>query len=465
MHAVRRPETTSPTASQGYRLSFGPESLWYLDKLTPHGAVYNVPFLSRLVGKLNVGAFERALNALIERQTVLRTVFIVSRGAPLALLVKKRLVDFKKFDLRGLPQAQREPEARRLARQEAGRKFDLARDAMLRAFLFRLDEDEYFFLFVTHHIVFELGSLAILHGDLSAFYNAFMNGTPPALPPLTFRDCDFAGWQRMTLAGERLERLNNYWRQQLTGAPTVTIPLDFPRPSAHTYRGVRHFFNMPSELCAETVAVCRELGTTPYRGLLAVFYALLWCYSGQTDLCVGSPFSSRCPGIENTIGFFANTIVLRTDVSGNPTFRDVVKKLDRIVLRGMANSELSFEKIVEAVQPSRDPSRTPLFQISFRGRTQPYARLQLDGIVAEQPEFIDNGTAKFDLALEVEVTTGKACFVEYCTDLFREEKIVQIEEDYLNLLRDSISHRDTPLSEICAASAIRDRSDAKRRHR
>ena len=447
----------SPAPKQGHKLSFGPESLWYLDKLTPHSPVYNVPFLSRLTGDLRVIVLEKALNALVDRQPVLRTVFLPSRGAPTAIVLKKRPADLKQLDLRNLPHRQRETEARRLARLEAARKFDLKRDAMLRTFLFRLSEDDYFFLFVTHHIVFELGSLAILHRDLSAFYNAFLTGTAPDLPAVTFHDSDFSIWQRNYLSGDRLELLKNFWIQQLRGTAQVNLPLDFPRPPAHTHRGARHFFDISPQLCANVVASCRNLGTTPYRGMLAAFYVFLWCYSGVTDLCVGSPFASRCPGIANTVGFFANTIVLRADLSGDPSFRELVKKVDWTVLRGLMSSELSFEKIVEAVQPPRDASRTPLFQTSFRGRTEPYARLRLNNVTAEQPEFIDNGTSKFDFAMEVEITTGKACFVEYCSDLFREETILQMEEDYLALLSDLIAHCDIPLSQIASAHLIRNR--------
>jgi hypothetical protein len=446
-----------PSPEQGYRLAFGPESLWYLDKLTLQSPVYNVPFLSRLSGTLDIIAFEKALNALVERQAVLRTVFLPSGGAPLAFPLKKRRVHLQQVDLRHMPEPQREVEARRAAREEAARRFDLTHDAMMRTFLYKLSDQEHLFLFVTHHIVFELGSLAILHRDLSAFYNALLTGKPPELASLTFQDRDFAVWQRSNLQGERLERLNKFWEQQLKDAPTVELPLDFPRPRTHTHRGVRHFFNMPPELCAKTIAFSRGLGTTPYRALLAAFYIFLHCYSGQTDISVGSPLASRCPGIENTIGFFANTLVLRADLSAYPTFRELIKKVDRIALRAIANSDLSFEKIVEAVQPPRDPSRTPLFQISFRGRTQPYAPLQLQKVVADQPEFIDNGTAKFDLAFEVEITTGKACFVEYCTDLFKEGTIIRMENDFQNLLLELTNHADTRLSELNVVAKISQR--------
>jgi hypothetical protein len=438
-------------------LSCGPESMWYLHRLAPHSPVYNVPFLSRLCGRLDTIAFQKALNALVERQEVLRTVFLASRGTPAPFVVKKRILDLKQVDLRHLPEAQRELEARRLARQEAERPFNLTRDPMLRPFLVRLSEEEHMFLFVTHHIVFELGSLAVLHRDLSSFYSAFVLGRVPQLPELTFQESEFALWQRRTLQGERLEALSKYWKQQLSGAPMVQLPLDYPRPRSHTHRGTRRFFDISPMLPSAANAFFRSAGTTPYRGLLAAFNIFLHCYSGLTDISVGSPFASRCSGIENTIGFFANTLVLRTDIGGDPTFRGVVRNVDRVVLRAIANSDLSFEKIVEAVQPSRDPSRTPLFQISFRSRTQPYASLQLHGVSSAAPEFLDNGTAKFDLALELESSTGKACFIEYCTDLFKEHTIIQMENDFQNLLRELIAEPDARLSKLKVAAAISQR--------
>ena len=437
-------------------LSYGPESMWYLHRLTPNSPAYNVPFLSRLCGRLDAAALQRALNALVERQEVLRTVFLASRGTPVPFVLKKRPVDLKHVDLRDLPESQRELEARRLARQEAERPFNLTRDPMLRPFLFQLADEEHMFLFVTHHIVFELGSLAILYRDLAAFYNAFLLGQLPQLPELAFQESEFALWQRRTLQGERLEALSKYWKQQLTGAPVVGLPLDFPRPPVYTHRGIRRFFAMSPELISAANAFFLSAGTTPYRGLLAAFNIFLHCYSGMSDICVGSPFASRCSGIENTIGFFANTLVLRTDLSGDPTFRGVVRKVDRVVLRAIANSDLSFGKIVEAVQPLRDPSRTPLFQISFRGRSA-YDSLQLNGLTAGAPEFLDNGTAKFDLALELEIFTGKACFIEYCTDLFKEQTIIQMENDFQSLLRGLIAEPEVSLSQVKVAAEISER--------
>ncbi|MBV9480941.1 MAG: hypothetical protein JO249_09330 [Acidobacteria bacterium] len=422
--------------------------MWYLDRLTPNSPVYNVPFLCRLRGKLDVSAFRKSLDALVDRQEVLRSQFLPLAGCPVSFVLHKRPVGLKEVELGFLPDWQQEAEVQRRAKEEAMRPFNLARDPLLRAFLYRLAEQEYRFLFVTHHIIFELGSLAILYRDLSCFYNAFVSAGSAQLPDLTFHASDFARWQRKVLEGEHLEKLNRYWRRQLSGAPTLDLPLDFPRPRIHTHRGIRYFFEMAPELVSQANLFFRHTGTTPYRGLLAAFYIFLHCYSGLTDISVGSPFASRCPGIENTIGFFANTLVLRIDLSGDPNFRDIIKKVDRTVLRAMANSDLSFEKIVEAVQPPRDPSRTPLFQISFRGRTQPYSSLQLSRIAADSPEFLDNGTAKFDLALELEASTGKACFFEYCSDLFKPQTIREMKDNFEALLGALIAEPNLPLTTV-----------------
>lgn len=442
-------------------LSFASESLWYLERLTPNSPVYNVPFLCRLRGRLDVEAFGKALNALVDRQAVLRTVFLASKGSPVPYVVKKRPVELKSVDLRQLPDCDREAEARRLARQEAVRPFNLSRDPMFRPFLYRLGEEECLFLFVTHHIVFELGSLAVLYRDIDYFYNAFVSGRTPHPPEMAFDESDFALWQRQTLVGERLEQLSKYWRERLKGAPLLELPLDFPRPRVHSHRGVRRFFTFAPDLASSSTALFLKSGSTPYRGLLSAFNVLLHCYSGLTDISVGSPFASRCAGIEHTIGFFANTLVLRTDLSGDPSFAELIKRVDRIVFRAIANADLGFEKIVEAVQPPRDPSRTPLVQVSFRGRTQPYAALALAGLECGIPEFIDNGTAKFDLALELEASRGQACFLEYSSDLFKEETIIQMEQDFHAILRALVAAPDQPLTKIAAVEEVKRRIERR----
>lgn len=219
-------------------------------------------------------------------------------------------------------------------------------------------------------------------------------------------------------------------------------------------RGKRYFWKMPGDLLLAANQFFRESGTTPYRGLIATFNVFLNAYSGATDISVGSPFAPHCKGIEDVIGFFVNTVVIRADLAGAPTFREVMKRVDRVVRGAIEHSDLTFDKIVEAVRPVRDSSRTPLFQVNFRAPKEPYPILQLEGTSADRAQYIDNGTAKFDLALEIESSAGEACYFEYCTDLFKESTIAQMVEGFQSVLRGMIAQPDMPLSETDAVKEI-----------
>jgi hypothetical protein len=439
-------------------LSFGQERLWYLHQLAPSSAVYNVPFRLRLQGSLDTAAFEKALDALVDRHQVLRTVYLAFQSFPGAFPFKQRPAGLKQIDLRHLPEPERETEAGRRAHEEGSRPFDLARDLMFRPFLFRLRDDEHLFFYVVHHIAIDAVSVRVLYRDLSSLYNAFVSGSPVQLPELPGQYADFASWQQSSLDERRLDSLKDYWRQNLVGAPMLDLPLDFPRPAMHSGRGKRLFFALPPKLVSAANDFSRSAGTTPYRGFYAAFNVFLHCHSGLADLCVGSPCLPRFRGaenlgIQNLIGFFANTIVLRTDLSSDPTFRQIIKRVDGVIHGALAHSDLPFHKIVDAVQPPRDPSRTSLFQVNFRAVTPP-DRLQLSGITASLPEYLDNGTSKFDLALEIDASAGKTCYFEYCSDLFQEQTVRQMENDYENLLRALIAEPDTPLSDVRAVAEI-----------
>ncbi len=438
-------------------LSIGQERLWYLAQLTPNSPAYNAPFSCQLGGQVSMPAFEQALDQVMQRHEVLRTALMMSNGSLVPLLLKKRRAELKHVDLRQFPESQREHEAQKAIQQESVRAFNFARDPLFRAVMFQLAEDEFIFFHDAPHVVFEGGSVTILYRELSTLYNAIVSSAPARLPELPFQYSDFAAWQKNWLQGDRLESLMKYWREKLTGAATLDLPLDFPRPAMPTMRGVRRSFSISPDLIATSNSFFAAAGTSSYRGLCAAFNILLHCYSGQTDISLGSPFMPRCRGIEHLIGFFVNTVVLRTDLSGDPTFRKLIRQVDVSVHGALTHADLTFDKILDSVRPPQDLSRTPLFQVNFRAPNQPYPSIQFNGVTATPAKYLDNGTAKFDLACEIESATGRACYFEYATDLFKEETIIAMEADFKNLLAALIAGPDTPLSAVNAVNAIRQR--------
>lgn len=438
-------------------LSIGQERLWCLAELTPNSCAYNAPFLSRLHGDFDPKTFERALDSVTHRHQTLRTAIVISNGSLVPVVLRQRRADCKIIDLRTLPKGDREAEAERLVRREAGRAFDFSRDSLLRVRLLQISDDEYLFFHDAPHLIFEGGSVTVLYRELSTLYNGFIAGGNPRLPDLPFQYSDFAAWQRNFLHGERLIKLMRYWRETLAGAPSLNLPVDFTRPATPSTRGSRRFFAMPERLLFLANDFFEAMGTSSFRGLFAAFIVLLSCYSGQTDISVGSPFYPQNPGIENLIGFFVNTLVLRVKLSGDPTFRRLIRHVDVVVHGAIAHADLTFDKILDAVRPPRDLSRTPLFQVNFRAPNQPYPALQLHGVTATPAQYLDNETAKFDLALELESATGRACYFEYSTDLFKEESIAQMEIDFLKLLAALIAEPDKNLSSIAEVRAICDR--------
>ncbi len=433
-------------------LSFAQEGLWYLSQLNPASSAYNVAYKVRLKGPLDAAKLQEAIHMSVQRQESLRTVFVVANGRPVPFGLKKSRAELRQTDLRSLDAEAREARTSSLIGDEAARPFDLARDSMLRVSLFRLDDDQYILVHVAPHIVFEGGSVDVLYEEISSFYNG------AGLPALTFNYADFAGWQRENLCGPGLEQLANFWKAQLRGAPPVDLPADFPRPAVHTLRGTRHYFTAPPDLLRQSGEFFRSVRTTAYRGLFAVFNVFLYCWSGLTDLCVGSPFAPlnpRCKELERVIGYFVNTVALRTQFTPQTTFRELLKIVDRVLWDSMTHSDLTFGKVVEAVQPPRDPSRTMLVQVNFRAPKQPNPKLTLNGIESGRAEYVDTQSAKFDLALEVESSTGEGSYFEYCTDLFREETILRMKESWQSLLKTLILSPDLPLSEVVQTAGVR----------
>ncbi|MGK3959181.1 non-ribosomal peptide synthase/polyketide synthase [Sorangium sp. So ce118] len=425
-------------------LSFAQQRLWFLDRLEPDSAFYNVPAVVRLSGRLDVGALARSLQEVVRRHEALRTVFPTTLGGEAhqaiasAFEVSLPIVDVQ------------EPEVRRRAEEEAQVPFDLAKGPLLRTTLLRLGEQEHVLLLTLHHIVSDGWSLGVLVRELGALYEAFSKGLPSPLPALPIQYVDYAVWQRAWLSGEVLEAQLAYWRQQLSGAPpALELPTDRPRPAVHTYRGAILPVALPRELSTALAALSRREGVTLFMTLLAAFQVLLHRYTGQDDIVVGSPIAGRTHAqTEGLIGFFINTLVLRTDLSRQPTVRELLGRVREVTLGAYAHQEVPFEKLVDELSPARDLSRTPLFQVMFVLQNAPMPALVL-GDVELAPVEIEQTTAKFELTLALQETEeGLRGMLEYNTDLFDAATIERMAGHYQTLLEGLVAEPGRRVSEL-----------------
>ncbi len=416
---IRTPISPQKRDSHAFPLSFAQQRLWFLDQLEPGNSTYNIYAAVRLRGPLNVAALEQSLNEILRRHEALRTTFATVEGQPIQMISSPEPFTLSIADLRQFPETEREPEARRLATEEARRPFDLARGPLLRTTLLRLSEEDHILLLTMHHIISDGWSRGVLYRELSALYEAFSAGKPSPLPEPPIQYADFAVWQRQWLQGKTLEVQLSYWKKQLEGAPSVLeVPTDRPRPAVQTFRGARQSLVLSKSLTEAVKALSRQEGATLFMTLLAAFKTLLHRYTGQDDIIVGSPIAGRNrPEVEGLIGFFVNTLVLRTDLSGNPSFRELLSRVREIALEAYAHQDLPFEKLVEELQPERNLSHSPLFQVMFVLQNTPGQALELPDLKLNPME-VDNDTAKFDLTLSVvEGTEGLQGTFEYNTDL------------------------------------------------
>ncbi len=443
---IPRREVKSPCA-----LSFGQELMWVLDQLTPGSNAYNAPGVRHAKGNLDLSAFRRALHAIVERHEILRTRYVQENGIPVQEIGDEWNIEVPVVDLRGIPEPQRSQEAHRLIIEEAQRPFDLERDLMVRPMLVRLADDEHLVLFSMHHIATDGWSKEVMYREFATLYGAFSAGQPSPLPKLPIQFADFALWQRRSLTGERLEKLLSFWRRALDGAaPILSLPTDRPRPAVQTVRGAHKRFAIPRGVAEGIKALCQREGSTLYMVLLTAFKTLLYRYSGQTDILVGSPVAARnLSELEGLIGYFSNTLVMRTDLAGEPSFRELMHRVRETTLSAYEHQEMPFEKLVIELRPERDFSHTPLVQVAFNlhGRALGQA-LDVPGLTLGPVE-IERGTAKFDLSLGM-IDAGGDLFgsCEYNTDLFDEATVVRMQEQFRTLLEGIVENPDRPISAL-----------------
>ncbi len=446
------PRRSGFTASE-LPLSFAQERLWFVDQLEPGSAAYNLPGALRLRGALDVSAFAAAVGEVARRHEALRTVFARSASGTPVQVVRPAAPASPAFlpvvDLGGLPTGGRR-EAERVMAFEARRPFDLAAGPLLRLTLLRLGSAEHLALVTLHHIVADGWSLGIFTAELTALYA----GSP--LPALPIQYGDFAVWQRRRLAGPALAGLLAWWRERLAGAPaTLDLPTDRPRPLSQSFRGGHQPLRLPAPLAAAVRALGQRSGTTLFMTLLAAFQALLARSTGQDDVPVGSPIAGRTHReIESLIGFFVNTLVLRGDLSGRPSFAELLGRVRETTLGAFGHQDLPFEKLVEELRPERHLDHAPLFQVLFVVQNAPPGVLRLPGVEVE-PVLAESGVAKFDLTFTFreEADGALSGIVEYNRDLFDRTTAIRFGERFALLLEAAVADPSRPVAELPLSAA------------
>jgi non-ribosomal peptide synthetase component F len=452
---------------QALPLSFAQQRLWFVDQLTPGMALYNVPGRLRLSGSLDQSALQRALDEMWRRHEILRTRFPAVDGQPIQHIDPAAPVDWSLIDLRDSAPEARQAEVRRLFAEQARSSFDLAAGPLARVLLILLRDDEALMIHTMHHTITDGWSVDIFSRELRALYAAFRDDRESPLHDLPIQYGDFAIWQRSWLQGEVLERQVNYWRNQLRGLATLELPTDRPRPPVQAFNGASYNFALPLELTSQLRELSRQQGVTLFMTLLAGFKTLLGRYSGQDDIVIGAPIAGRNRReLEGLIGFFVNTLVLRCNLSGDPSFVQLVQRVREVCLGAYAHQDLPFDKLVDEIQPRRDPSRNPLFQVVFGLQNMPQSRELPQGSpkrpgnekAPNQNTLSGNGTSKFDLGLQCfESPQGLRCVIGYNTDLFDSATITRFAVHYHALLRDIVAdpHRSLwAFSLVDSSSAV-----------
>ncbi|MDT7808210.1 MAG: hypothetical protein QOJ70_2023, partial [Acidobacteriota bacterium] len=424
----------------GVALSFAQQRLWFLSQMEPDNPFYNVPVGMRLTGRVEVGVLEEVFNEIVRRHEALRTRFVTVEGHPVQLVSPPAPLKLEIHDFTHLSGATQEAEVQFFVEEEAQKPFNLEEVPVLRTKLLRLSEEEHVLLVTTHHIVSDGWSMGVLIREMAVLYKAYVNGQVSPLEELTIQYADFAHWQRQWLSDETLQSQLAYWKRQLSGADSVlAIPTDKPRPPVQTYRGALIDVTISSQLTEQLKELSRREGVTLYMTLLAAFKVLLSRYSRQSEVVVGSPIANRNRAeIEPLIGFFVNTLVLRTDLSGDPTFEELLKRVREMALEAYAHQDVPFEKLVEELQPERDMSRHPLFQVAFTLQNTPISEPELPGLSMKvMPD--EDKASKFDFNLVLEETAGELkgtlC---YSTDLFDGATMSRLNEQ-LRMLLEAVS--------------------------
>ncbi len=459
-----RPPGTIP------QLSFAQERLWFLDQLNPDSALYNVPLAVRLSDPLDAAVLERSVNEIVRRHEALRTTFANVEGQPIPVVSAAFKVDLQVFDLTSVNEADREARGQALLNEQSAAPFDLTQGPLIRATLLRLSEREQIFLVVMHHIVSDGWSLLLFFSELSAIYDALSHGEEPPLESVAVQYPDYAAWQRKWLKGDLLETQLGYWQKKLGGAlPVLQLPIDRARPAMQTFSGEREWLSLQESLTTSLLALSKREGVTLFITLLAAFKTLLHRYTGDEDIIVGAPIANRPrTEVDATIGFFLNNLALRSDLSGDPTFLETLARVRQTALEAYAHQDVPFEKLIEALKPERDLSRTPIFQVYFN-LFNFNDEIRLPGSNGKTVSFVEawaqseERLSKFDITLYAGLQGGelKLAFV-YNTGLFHAATIKQMLAHFEKLLEAVVADPQRRISELSLGGESRKRDGALR---
>ena len=437
-------------------LSYFQERLWFMEQWEPGKATYNLSLAYGLKGGVNVGAIEESINAVIERHEILRTSFVAENDQLCQFVAPILRLSLATIDLRTTPEVERNEASLHLAQEDARRPFDLAHGPLLRALLIQLDNEECLLVFTVHQIVCDGWSMRILLSEFWQCYEAISQNRSPSLPNVSVQYADFAFWQRQLLSEEWIESQLSYWKERLCGTlPLLSLPLDSPRPALQSYRGSRIPIELSESLTAALNELSRQEGVTLFVTLMAAINTLLYRYTGQEDIIVGFPIADRNWGAASgSIGFFVNTLVARTDLLGEPTFRELLLRVRDVCVGAYAHQDLPFEKLVQELRLNRDLSRNPLFQVMFTFQNMPLAYPVVPELCST-PISIDNGTSKLDLTLSLAERERQLIgFFEYCTDLFDHTTIERMADHFRTLLECITANRNHSIAKLAFLTEI-----------
>jgi hypothetical protein len=432
-------------------LSFAQQRLWFLEQMEGVSATYHIPAALRLRGELDGKALKRSLNGIWGRHDGLRSVFVVEEGEPqVELLPVERGMLLREHDLRGVVHA--EERLQQLMEEEANAGFDLAQGPLIRAQLVRMQDEEHVLLLTQHHIVSDGWSVGILVREITELYEAYVKGREPQLGEIKIQYGDYSAWQRKWLTREILEEQLMYWREQLAGVEVLELPTDRARPEVMSQRGELVRFELGEELSKDLKEISRREGVTMFMTLLAGFQVLLGLWTGQEDIVVGTDVANRTrPETQGLIGFFVNQLVLRTDLRGGPSFREVLRRVREMTLGAYAHQDLPFEKLVQDIGANRDVNRNPFFEVKFALQDAMEAIISPGLTITLLSDFGASRSAKLDMTLFMEERQRSLSgILEYRTSKFTRGRMLDFVDQYQRLLRQVSEAMDTEIHLLAA---------------